>query len=61
MVKNEKVYIIDFGWCLHKSFDFEQDEKDYYHQLLAQNFDLVHFRESLVYDGLEKEIPKILT
>ena len=61
MIKNEKVYIIDFGWCLHKSFDFEQDEKNYYNQLLDQNFDLVHFRESLVYDGLEKEIPEILT
>ena len=60
MIKNQKVYVIDFGWCLHKSFEMEDDEKDYYKKLLNRDFDLIHFRESLVFDGLEKVVPQIL-
>ena len=47
-------------WCLHKSFEMDSDEKKYFDTCLDNNFDLIHFRESLVYCGLEKEIPECL-
>lgn len=55
----EQLSIIDFGWCMHKSFDMDIDEKTYYKTCFTENFDLKHFIESLVYTGLERNIPKI--
>lgn len=49
----EEVSMIDFGWCLHKSFDMNQNEIDYYNDCLHENFDYKHFIESLVYTGIE--------
>lgn len=60
LIKDGNVSIIDFGWCLHKSFEMEEDERQYYKEMLESNFDLIHFRESLVHDMLEDEIPACL-
>ena len=54
--KDEKISIIDFGWCLHKSFDLNKNEREYYTQCLKNNFDMIHFMESLVVMGVEKNI-----
>ena len=48
-----EVSVIDFGWCLHRSFQLDDDEMEYYKGFLESNFDLRHFRESLVWMGLE--------
>ena len=58
--KKGKVSLIDFGWCYHKSFDMNHEERFYYENMLRDNFDLYHFRESLIYEKLENEIPNIL-
>lgn len=60
VVKDNQISIIDFGWCLHRSFIMEKDERGYYETYLDLNFDLTHFRESLVVMGIEKEIPSCL-
>lgn len=60
VVKDNQISIIDFGWCLHRSFEMSQDERNYYDTLLEYNFDLKHFRESLVVMGIEREIPLCL-
>jgi len=60
LVKNNQVYFIDFGWCLHRSFEMCSDERFYYENKLEENFDLKHFRESLVVMGIENEIPSCL-
>jgi len=57
--EDEKISIIDFGWCLHKSFDMEEKELSYYNKCFYDNFDTLHFMESLVYMGIEKTIPKL--
>lgn len=46
---NLKVSLIDFGWCYHPSFYLVGSEYDYYKSLLKENFDLVHFYDSLKY------------
>ena len=56
---NDNVFIIDFGWCIHRSFELSQSERNTYENLLSSNFDLKHFAESLVTMELEKEIPKL--
>lgn len=58
-IKGE-ITIIDFGWVMYKYFDMEDKEKYYYNKCLLENFDLYHFRESLVFTGLEKEVPQCL-
>ena len=58
--EKENVSLIDFGWCYHKSFDMDEIERDHYRIMLRDNFDLYHFRESLVFEGLEEMIPDIL-
>lgn len=61
LVKNDKIYIIDFGWVVHKSFDMSSDERIVYENLLSTNFDLKHFRESLVVMGIETTVPLCLS
>lgn len=56
---NNKVYVIDFGWCLHRSFHFTDLELQNYNSLLEMNFDKKHFGESLVTMGLEKTVPSL--
>ena len=51
--KDLHVRLIDFGWCLHKSFEFTQEEKYHYNQKLTQNFDQKHFYSSLEWDNIE--------
>jgi len=60
VVKNNQISIIDFGWCMHRSFKMHKNEREYYETKLEENFDLKHFRESLVVMGIEKEIPLCL-
>ena len=53
------VFVIDFGWCLHRSFQFSEPELKNYEMLLDMNFDKKHFGESLVTMGLEKAVPPL--
>lgn len=46
------VSLIDFGWCMHSSFDMSQLEQDEYNYMLAENFDLLHFQDSLIFEGM---------
>ena len=55
-----KISIIDFGWVMYKYFDMAEDEKYYYNKCWSENFDLYHFRESLVYTGMEDKVPLCL-
>ena len=57
--EDNEVSIIDFGWCLHRSFQFTDKELKNYNSLLDMNFDKKHFGESLVVMGLEKNVPPI--
>jgi len=56
---NNDVFIIDFGWCLHRSFEMDENEYTNYNELLKNNFDKIHFGASLVTSGLETEIPSL--
>ncbi len=47
------VSLLDYGWCLHASFDMDDEEKAEYHQQLAERFDYKHFLESLEWDLAE--------
>tara|TARA_R110001632_G_scaffold74976_3_gene171075 strand:- start:947 stop:2074 length:1128 start_codon:yes stop_codon:yes gene_type:complete len=58
--KEGEVSIIDFGWVMYKYFDMNEEEKSYYNKNLMDNFDLYHFRESLVYTGMEESVPLCL-
>ena len=60
VVRDNQVAFIDFGWCLHRSFEMCDIERRYYENKLDENFDLKHFRESLVVMGIESEIPNCL-
>lgn len=60
VVKDGNIGIIDFGWCMHYSFDMGPEERSYYETKLKDNFDLKHFRESLVVMGIEDSIPSYL-
>lgn len=51
--KNE-VSIIDFGWCMSKTFDMEEDEKKFFDECFEKNFDLLHFKESLEFYNIYK-------
>ena len=54
------ISIIDFGWAMYKYFDMDELERCYYNKSLMDNFDLYHFRESLLFTNVEKEIPACL-
>lgn len=41
--------VIDFGWCLHRSFDMAAAERTYYEQCLQTDWDWLHFRDSMAY------------
>ena len=56
---DDKISIIDFGWCLHKNFDMNENEKKYYKECFDNNFDLTHFLESLIFMNIEIIIPTI--
>ena len=58
--EKEEISIIDFGWVMYKYFDMDDNEKYYYNKSLLENFDLYHFRESLVFTGLEETVPECL-
>lgn len=58
--ENQNISLIDFGWCYHKTFDMDDIEREHYRVMLKDNFDLYHFRESLVFEGLEEKVPDIL-
>lgn len=45
--ENEEISIIDFGWCMSKTFSMEEDEKKFFDQCFKLNFDQLHFKESL--------------
>ena len=60
LFKMDIIFIIDFGWCMYKTFEYDDEERNYYQNSLDNNFDLIHFRESLVTCGIEKEIPDYL-
>jgi len=47
--KNNKVNIIDFGWCMHHSFHMNTEEYAYYKKCLLDDFDWNHFMKSLDY------------
>lgn len=43
------VKLIDFGWCLHRSFILDDQERPYYEECLASQWDLTHFLDSVRY------------
>lgn len=58
----DQVYLIDFGWCLHGSFHMVADEYQYWQDCLSQNFDTIHFIDSMLFDfGTEPWIHEVLT
>ena len=44
-----EVTLIDFGWCLSRNFELEEDEKNYLEQCLKTNWDFNHFLDSIRY------------
>ena len=42
-----EVTIIDFGWCMSKTFEMEKDELEFFENCFKINFDYLHFTESL--------------
>lgn len=46
--------VIDFGWCLHRSFDMEAEERQYYEDCLRDSWDWRHFRDALEYSYHER-------
>ena len=61
------IRLLDWGWCMHYSFTMSLVEKKYYDDCLRDDFDWVHFVDSVEYDLtrmglLEKHhIEKIMT
>jgi hypothetical protein len=45
----EQLYLIDFGWCLHRSFVFNLREREYYEECLQSNWDWTHFCNAMRY------------
>lgn len=45
--KVPQVYLIDFGWCLHRSFELDDKERKYLKECLQNKFDLEFFRKSM--------------
>ena len=46
-VNHNQVYLIDFGWCLHPSFDMCDTERLEYQEQVKSKFDRTHFVDSL--------------
>ena len=44
-----QVVLIDFGWCLHRSFVMEEDERRFYEECLSTDWDRQHFEDSMSY------------
>lgn len=71
MVSNGQVYLLDFGWSLHRSFHMTVSERTQYDQWIADDFDWTHFKQScsdlfrspsgtlLVEDGITTALPKL--
>lgn len=43
------VFLIDFGWCLHRAFQMDNKEREHYETQLAAGFDWRHFTDSMEY------------
>ena len=56
----DRVSLIDFGWVMWRPFAMDEEEQSVYVAALQSDFDRRHFWESMVYDGLCKEIPSDL-
>ena len=52
--EKEEVSIIDFGWCMSRSFIMEEDERKFFDQCFKLNFDQLHFKESLEFFKLHE-------
>jgi len=48
--EQNNLFLIDWGWCIHRSFDMKLNEKNYFEECLSENFDWKHFSDSLEYD-----------
>jgi glycerol-3-phosphate cytidylyltransferase len=44
---DDQVSFIDFGWCMSRSFQMKEDERLYLEDCLANDFDWIHFINSL--------------
>lgn len=44
------VNLIDFGWCMHPTFDMDEKEMKYFKYTLENNFDFIHFYQSVKFD-----------
>jgi glycerol-3-phosphate cytidylyltransferase len=53
-LNDNKISIIDFGWCMHSSFSMTDVEKTYYEKCLNTNFDWNHFKDSIELDNVPK-------
>lgn len=51
--KDDFMSVIDFGWCLHWSFDMDSVEQLEYNKQLKTDFDWTHFLDSLLWAGIE--------
>ena len=48
-VVDYNVSLIDFGWCLARNFQLENDEQQYLEECLASGWDYQHFKDSMEY------------
>lgn len=44
-----QVTVIDFGWCLHRSFVMADEERAYYEDCLSTQWDWRHFCDAMAY------------
>lgn len=49
-----RLAVIDFGWCLHRSFVMDAAEREYYEQCLETGWDWQHFRDAMAYSYYER-------
>jgi cytidyltransferase-like protein len=49
VVVADRTALIDFGWCMHESFDMDDEERADYEEKLESNWDEQHFRDSMEY------------
>ena len=57
---NNNVSLIDFGWCMHGSFDMTTEETDIYLERLDKGFDLQHFKDSMIWDDMTIDLETTL-
>jgi hypothetical protein len=43
------ISLVDWGWCLHRSFVMDEEERTYYENCLNKDWDWFHFLASLKY------------